>query len=361
MICRSSSVVAAWDEYIELSLASLSGFFWNGDYTSHMVKDTVSKAIDVRLERFRQKSRIQAGSLITTVFGDAILPRGGRVSLGSMIQLLQPLGVNERLVRTAVYRLVKEEWLQSEALGRKTDYMLTRSGRSRFDEASRQIYAADIPGWDRRWRLILVIGELDIRSREQLRRALFWHGFGETASGGFVHPTADLEKVMDSLVSEGLDTVLAHLMPLVAVNSRTLQCATDIDMVQKAWNLDDLALSYQGFLQKYQPIRDALVACGPEDVSEENAFLVRTLYIHDVRRLLLRDPQLPESLLPVTWPGSSARHLCRDLYRKLLPLSERHLDAHVRLSSGSAPQASRALVSRFEFGMDLDAGAPGAA
>ena len=322
-----------------------------------MLKDTVSKTIEVRLERFRQKSRIQAGSLITTVFGDAILPRGGRVSLGSMIQLLQPLGVNERLVRTAVYRLVKDEWLQSEALGRRTDYMLTPSGRSRFDEASRQIYAADIPGWDRRWRLILVVGDLELRVRERLRKSLFWHGFGETASGSFVHPTADLEKVMESLMSEGQESVLAQLMPLVAVNSRVTPCATDVDMVKKAWNLDGLALSYEGFLQKYEPIRTALLSFGQDDVSPEDAFLVRTLLIHDVRRLLLRDPQLPESLLPSSWPGSRARLLCRDLYRKLLPLSEQHLDANVRLSCGSSPLSSQVVASRFEYGMDLQAGA----
>ena len=296
--------------------------------------------------------------MITTVFGDAILPRGGRVSLGSLIQLLQPLGVNERLVRTAVYRLVKKEWLQSEALGRKTDYMLTPSGRSRFDEASRQIYATDIPGWDRRWRLVLIVAELDARLREQLRRALFWHGFGETATGSFVHPTADLERVMESLGSEGLDRVLTSLVPMVAVNSRAAHCATDSEMVQKAWNLGDLALSYESFLQKYEPIRDALLARGQEDVSEENAFLVRTLLIHDVRRLLLRDPQLPESLLPAAGPGSSARLLCRDLYRKLLPLSESHLNATVRLSSGTMPNASHALFTRFEFGMDLNPDAP---
>jgi phenylacetic acid degradation operon negative regulatory protein len=271
-----------------------------------------------------------------------------------MIQLLQPLGVNERLVRTAVYRLVKEEWLQSEAMGRKTDYMLTPSGRSRFDEASRQIYAADIPGWDRRWRLILILGDMDLRLREPLRRALFWHGFGETSTGSFVHPTADMERVMESLASEGLQAVLPHLMPMVAVNSRAANCATDIDMVQKAWDLSNLALSYEGFLQKYEPIREALLAEGQEDVSEEDAFLVRTLLIHDVRRLLLRDPQLPESLLPATWPGNRARLLCRDLYRKLLPLSERHLDANVRLSSGIVPNASRALDNRFKFGMDLE-------
>jgi phenylacetic acid degradation operon negative regulatory protein len=326
-----------------------------------MVKNSASKAIEVRLERFRQKSRLQAGSLITTVFGDSILPRGGRVSLGSMIKLLQPLGVNERLVRTAVYRLVKEEWLQSEAFGRKTDYMLTSSGRSRFDEASKQIYAADIPGWDRRWRLILIVAELDIRVREQLRRALFWHGFGETTTGGFVHPTADLEKVMENLGSEGLQAVLANLMPMVAVNSRAADCASDVDMVQKAWNLEELASSYESFLQKYQAIRDALDVCGSVGMSEESAFLIRTLLIHDVRRLLLRDPLLPESLLPDNWPGIRARPLYRDLYRKLLPLSELHLDANVRLSSGFQPMGSQVVVSRFKYGMDLDVGALSAA
>jgi phenylacetic acid degradation operon negative regulatory protein len=322
-----------------------------------MVKVTVSKSIAARLDQFRQNDRIQAGSLITTVFGDAILPRGGRISLGSMIQLLQPLGVSERLVRTAVYRLVKEEWLQSEALGRKTDYMLTPSGRSRFDDASRQIYAADIPGWDRRWRL-MVVGELDGRMREQLRRALFWHGFGETTSGCFVHPTADLEKVTESLVSEGFGDVLGHVIAMVAVNSRAAQCATDSTMVQKAWNLGELASSYEGFLQKYEPISDALASQGQKDLPEESAFLIRTLLIHDVRRLLLRDPQLPDSLLPATWPGSRARLLCRDLYRKLLPLSERHLDAHVRLSSGLAPHASNVVATRFKYGMNLNTDFP---
>jgi len=280
------------------------------------------------------------------------LPRGGRVSLGSMIKLLHPLGVSERLVRTAVFRLVKEEWLQSEAIGRKTDYMLSRSGRRRFEEAAQQIYAADIPGWDRRWRLVLIVGEIDPRMRERLRKALFWHGFGETSSGSFVHPAANLERVMDSLQFEGQDKVLAQLVPMIAVNTRAGQCASDVDMVRRAWNLDDLAQSYEGFLQKYEPIALALADGEPDDLSEEDAFLVRSLLIHDVRRLLLRDPKLPESLLPLSWPGSRARQLCRDLYRKLLPLSERHLDATVRLSSGATPPASELLSKRFEYSVD---------
>ena len=50
-----------------------------------MHQPIASQAIEALLESFRQKSRVQASSLITTVFGDAILPRGGRVWLGSLI------------------------------------------------------------------------------------------------------------------------------------------------------------------------------------------------------------------------------------------------------------------------------------
>ncbi|MDD2547150.1 MAG: phenylacetic acid degradation operon negative regulatory protein PaaX, partial [Burkholderiaceae bacterium] len=89
-----------------------------------MNEQNASQALETLLEDFRQKSRVQASSLITSVFGDAILPRGGRVWLGSLIRLLQPLNINERLVRTTVFRLVKDEWPQTEALGRRTDYML---------------------------------------------------------------------------------------------------------------------------------------------------------------------------------------------------------------------------------------------
>jgi phenylacetic acid degradation operon negative regulatory protein len=41
---------------------------------------------------------------------------------------------------------------------------------------------------------------------------------------------------------------------------------------------------------------------------------VRTLLIHEYRRVLLRDPNLPEALLPAGWPGLQARALCESLY-----------------------------------------------
>jgi len=310
---------------------------------------TEPDAIEALLERFRQKSRVQARSLITSVFGDAILPRGGRVWLGSLIQLLQPLDINERLVRTTVFRLVKDEWLQAEAVGRRTDYMLTPAGRRRFEKASRQIYAIDSPGWDRRWRLIMVMGDLDARQRERLRRALSWQGFGETGAGCFIHPSAELDVALDAVAAEGLADLLPQLMPMVAINPRLNPAAEDASLIRQAWDLDELAVAYDGFVARYQPVLDALRQAPAAEVEEEQACLTRILLIHDFRRHLLRDPQLPEVLLPAGWPGHQARLLCKEIYRRLLEPSERHLDKCLQLAGGEMPRAADWLSGRFQI------------
>ena len=81
------------------------------------------------LDEYRARPTLRAGSLITTVFGDSIAPRGGTVWLGSLIKVMAEFGVSERLVRTSVYRLVKDEWLRSDQVGRRSYYSLTDAGR----------------------------------------------------------------------------------------------------------------------------------------------------------------------------------------------------------------------------------------
>lgn len=305
--------------------------------------------IQNRLDDFRQKTRVQAGSLIISIFGDAILPRGGRVWLGSLIRLLEPLGLNERLVRTSVFRLAKAQWLCAETLGRRADYLLTNAGRQRFEEASRHIYAAHAPRWDRRWRLILVVGEFNPKERERLRQALFWQGFGVLGSDCFVHPSADLAAVYEALVSEGLADYLGRLIALLAADSRSGLAANDADLVRRAWNLEALGRAYGEFVLAYQPILAELHRQHQAEVDAEEAFLLRTLLIHDYRRLLLRDPELPDVLLPAEWPGQKARLLCQALYRCLIPASERHLDKLLRLADGSNPPCDLAYAERFSL------------
>lgn len=73
------------------------------------------------------------------------------------------------------------------------------------------------------------------------------------------------------------------------------------------------------------------------EVAKEDTFLIRTVLIHDCRRLLLRDPEPPDALLPAEWPGQKARLLCKELYRRLTPAPERHLDRCLVLADGTIP------------------------
>jgi phenylacetic acid degradation operon negative regulatory protein len=305
-------------------------------------------SVHQRLQALHQQSRIAAGSLIVSVLGDAVLPRGGRIWLGSLIGLMDGLGVNERLVRTAVFRLVKDEWLQTEVVGRRSNYLLTPVGRRRFDEASAHIYAAHAPQWDYRWRLVSVVGELDVRTRDALRRSMAWQGFGELSMGVFVHPSADLTACMESLQLDGLGAVLPKLLPLTAGSAGLTGVGTDADMVQRAWNLNQLAQGYVEFLATYLPVLDEVKKRGSRKALDGAlAFQARSLMVHDYRRLLLRDPELPDVLLPGGWPGQQARDLFSTLYQRLLSASESYLNDHIQLANGVVPLATALLAQRF--------------
>ena len=76
-------------------------------------KQLKSRHLSQWIANFLDRHPTRANSLIITVYGDFIAPHGGTVWLGSFIRLMEPLGLNERMVRTSVYRLSQEKWLVS--------------------------------------------------------------------------------------------------------------------------------------------------------------------------------------------------------------------------------------------------------
>src|SRR5690554_276 len=118
------------------------------------------ECVNALIDDFQQRRPIRAGSLIITVYGDAIVPRGGTVWLGSLSKLLEPIGINERLVRTSVYRLTRETWLQGEKVGRRSYYSLSGPGRRRFEQAFKRVYHGTQAPWSGHWTLVL-LNQLD--------------------------------------------------------------------------------------------------------------------------------------------------------------------------------------------------------
>src|SRR3954453_4707232 len=121
------------------------------------------------LIQFHARTPIRAGSLIVTLFGDAIVPRGGRLALASLLEIMRAFRVSETLVRTAMSRLVAEGLFERKKIGRNTFYSLSPPGEQAFAEAAGKIYGAPREDWDGRVDLVLLEGSAVERAGARAR------------------------------------------------------------------------------------------------------------------------------------------------------------------------------------------------
>ncbi len=291
------------------------------------------------MDEFRSRQTVRAGSLITTVFGDAIAPRGGTVWLGSLIRVMADFGVSERLVRTSVFRLVKDGWLQSRQVGRRSFYSITAEGRQRFEIATHRIYATPVSSWDGRWTLLL-LGGLDTPEKELARREFGWLGFGALSANVLAHPAPDDSDIRLTLERLGLADRLA------VIRGETVGSDTAITAnAHAAWNLEDIDQRYRRFVDMFRvPLR--AVSTGGEP-TPRMAFQLRTLLVQEYRKVLLRDPQLPAELLPLDWPGREAYQLCGNLYRMIAHSADDWLSEALETEHGTLPDNDAAFYRRF--------------
>ncbi|GAB3677573.1 phenylacetic acid degradation operon negative regulatory protein PaaX [Salinisphaera aquimarina] len=300
-----------------------------------------SRPIERLIDEFRNGRTLRATSLIISVYGDAIAPRGGTVWLGSLIRLLAPLGLNERLVRTSVYRLSKEGWLSSTQIGRRSYYSLTRTGWRSFERAYERVYSEPRESWDGQWTLVLTAG-VPQRKREVLRKELATLGFGAFSTDVLAHPlppTAALTSLLQDL------DVQRRIVLMRARNDGLPTSAPLNHLVRDCWNLEALGVQYAEFLDRFRPVWRAMESAATLD--PQACFLLRTLLIHEIRRLLLRDPQLPHDVLPDNWHGAAARLLCRNLYRATYRQAETYLGDVLETAEGPLPEPAAYFYERF--------------
>jgi phenylacetic acid degradation operon negative regulatory protein len=284
---------------------------------------------------------LRAGSLLVTVFGDAISQHGNSVWLGSLIRALEPLGLNARQLRTAAFRLVREGWLSASQRGRRSFYSITDHGLRQYARAARRVYASERPPWDGMWTLVIAAG-VESAARPQLRRELLWQGYGQLAPGVFAHPIGDRALLDEVLREQGVADRVAVLRT-TAVDAR--DGAMLAALAREHWGLEHAARRYRDFLRLFEPAAGALSA-GPPPAPHQ-AFLLRTLLIHEYRRIVLHDADLPDELLPEDWPGYRAAELTARLYRKLHPEALRFLTEEMTGADGPLPPPGAAYFQRF--------------
>lgn len=290
----------------------------------------------------KRRVKLRANSAIITLFGDAVLPRGGNIWLGSLIALAASLGIAERPVRTGVYRLSRQGWLTSKSRGRRAFYTLTGPGLEKFHEAQRRIHAVEPVVWDGEWQLVQIPADLPAAERLSLKRELGWLGFGRIGPSLYGHPSQGTDAVARLLARH---EIAARSLVFRARLAESVSTAHLHEVVSTAWKLDALNRDYGRFLKTFRPVAEALQ--NGLELSDEQAFVLRILLIHDYRRLLLKDPVLPDPLLPADWQGGTARDLTVAIYRKVAAAADRHLVAHLETYSGEIPPLEEAYWQRF--------------
>jgi phenylacetic acid degradation operon negative regulatory protein len=279
------------------------------------------------LDQFHAKTPVRAWSLIVTLYGDAIVPRGGSLWLGSLTEIMALFRIDAGHVRTAMSRLTADGWLDRKRLGRNSYYRLSKRGEGEFAAATQRIYFPSKADFDGRLRLAL-LGP-GVGDRAALRPALERGGFAPLS------PTAYIA-LQDA--SAGLSKIEGLFLLSVAPGK------VGPAMAAVAWQLSPLAAAYNAFIKRFSPLAEGLAkaAARPSD-----ALIARILLIHEFRRLVLRDPGLPADLLPTAWPEEKARALAAQIYAHVVPPSEAWMEQHALSEFGHLPAPGPDFALRF--------------
>lgn len=300
-----------------------------------------SSNVDRFLQRRMRDGNISSTALVFTLFCDVVTQHGGEIWLGSVIHALAPLGISERLTRTAVFRLVQDGWLESDKQGRRSYYRLTRTGQHYYQRAAKRIYACGQPAWDGVWTLLFA-SLVPKEKRDALRKGLLWQGYGSLAAGVFALPSFDRQALLELLQDLQLEDSIVQMQAQTAEHNHPQSMQK---LVMARWDLEDLRQRFAEFNQYYSGVLKMLQQNQPP--SGHSLFLLRILLIQEYRRILLHDPQLPTAMMPANWEGNTAQSLAATIYRRVAAASVDWANRELVNTKGALKGGSELLQTRF--------------
>lgn len=253
---------------------------------------------------------LRVWSLIVTIFGDIVMRQGRErapepVWVGALLLLLERLRIDPAQVRTNLSRLVANGTLERAKSGRNAFYRIGEADGAAFAEAANRIYGRLAPEPTGVFHVALIDRCVErMAAREALQAA------------GFRFMSAT------SAIAPEHRGVLVSAAPSETIIARA-DCSTPLAVAaSEAWQITALNEGYIRFLQTFSPI-----ICR-SDWTPDAAIAARIVLVHQFRRLVLRDPVLPQGALPDDWTGGEARRTFDACMATMLPASEAWLAAH---------------------------------
>lgn len=289
-------------------------------------KTGYDSASDPVVARLLSKMDIRGKSMIVTVFGDAIMPHGGAIWLADLIRLMAPFGINDRVVRTAVYRLSQDAYFETVKEGRRSFYSLTQPARLMFEAADSRIYAGDAVPWHEQWMVLVLTGALTRAERAAAVKQLGWQGFAQVGPTLLVNAVPSPRAVWQTLDTLGIG---GKVVEWQARGIAGMKKEALLEMVRDAWPLEELQAKYRTFLDLFGNASVHIDSSEPQrpDRNAERAFVLRSLLVHAWRRIVLNSPSLPLEIHPDHGLAIEATELYQTLYLNLADAADAHVAA----------------------------------
>lgn len=239
-----------------------------------------------------------AKAQLFTILGEFVLPSGGSAWTSTLVAASETLGIAEKNARQAIARVADQHIIEARRAGRAVRWTLTERGRRLLETGAQRIYefGSSSADWNGEWLVAhCPVPEAQRALRHELRTDLAFEGFGELAASLVISPHVEREPGLRRILDR-----IGLLDDSVVLRSRTGSHDEDADIVRRAWDLDVLAAAYQAFVDRYDR-----VAVG----DRRDQFTATVRLVHDWRRFPFTDPELPTSLLPDRWAGTTAADL----------------------------------------------------
>lgn len=285
--------------------------------TSTATSTPTNPRVAALADTWRERDEISARSVLVTILGDTVAPLGGVIWLADLIGLASSFGYNDRLVRTSMFRLAADGWVTNERVGRRSRYSLTEFGQAEIADATSRIYRRSALPWDGQWTLVFLAAGSS-NGEHELARHLRWHGYAQIAHNVHAKPNAD---------ADGARTLLERLalqpQPMVATASFDATGPAGASTFRADSGLARAEAAYREFVDRYEWTESLTTG----DLVPQDAFLLRTMIVHDLRRSRLADPELPADLLPADWIGARAMAMAGAAYQAIDDAAWRWVEA----------------------------------
>lgn len=262
-------------------------------------------------------------SMLFTIYGEYVRHYGSEIWVGSLTKLLKEFGITEQAVRAALSRMSKQNWLVSRKIGNRSYYSMSEYGKEHLDQAAERIYKIEPGPWNQHWCIVSYnIPEKQRGLRDRFRKELNYLGFGLLTQSTWISPndlTSRVNQVAESLnISSYIEIFSA----------KHISGHPPKELVQKCWNLDEINQAYKDFIDLYQPRYHKLIKNVEhgEKIKDSFCFVEKTKLVHQYRKFLFIDPDLPKELLPEVWLGHEADELFQKYYQYLHPGSIRFFE-----------------------------------